>query len=85
VVRWWPPVYFETISNRWGYHHVVSSPHYPQSNEKVETAVQCMEKLHCMLAGQGDHWIKTNSIALLQYRNTPSRKDGLSPANTIPL
>ena len=67
----------------WGVSHKMSSPHYPQSNGKSESAVKSMKKL--ISASWTDRTVDRNTLsrALLQYRNTPCRKDGLSPAQKL--
>ena len=74
---------FADFATRWGFQHRVSSPRYPQSNGKVEATVKSMKKLlHTSWTGRSlDH--EKLCRALLQYRNTPSRKDGLSPAQKL--
>ena len=67
----------------WGVRHSRSSPHYPQSNGKVKATVKSMKKLiSAAWSGRSVNWNKL-SPALLQYRNTPSRKDGMSPAQKL--
>ena len=64
----------------WGVKHAVSSPHYPQSNEST---VKSMKNLiSAAWTGRSINW-DTLSRALLQYRNTPCRKDGRSPAQKL--
>ena len=74
---------FTDFANRWGFLHKVSSPRYPQSNGKVEATVKSMKKLiYASWTGRSlDH--DKLCRALLQYRNTPSRKDGLSPSHKL--
>ena len=63
--------------------HVTSSPHYPQSNGKAEATVKSMKKLiSAAWTGCSVNWDQL-SRALLQYRNTPCRTDGLSPAQKL--
>ena len=60
----------------WGVSHMCSSPHYPQSNGKVEATVKSMKKLISgAWMGHNVNWNKL-SRSLLQYRNTPCRMDG---------
>ena len=71
------------FSRTCGFRHITSSPTYPQSNGKAEAAVKSMKKL---IAGawterQIDH--SKLAWALLQYRNTPSQHDGMSPAQRL--
>ena len=50
--------------------HVTSSPTYPQSNGKVEAAVQ---KLKAITVMRRSRKARTDTyLALLEYRNTPS-------------
>ena len=74
---------FNNFAAQWGFKHQTSSPRYPQSNGKIEATVKSMKKL---LAASWDHrQLNEEKLcgALLQYRNTPSRKDGLSPAQKL--
>ena len=58
-------------------------PRYPQSNGKAESTVKSMKKLlHATWTGRSLDHDKLCRV-LLQYRNTPSRKDGLSPAQKL--
>jgi len=74
---------FQSFAAQWGFKHQTSSPHYPQSNGKAEAAVKSMKRiLRAVWNGRyldGDKLCK----ALLQYRNTPSLRDGLSPAQKL--
>ena len=56
---------------------------HPQSNEKVEALVKFMKKI-IRISWTGRS-LNHNKFcrALLQYRNTPSRRDGLSPAQKL--
>ena len=72
-----------TFLQDWGVSHKTSSPRYPQSNGKVEATVKSMKKLiSAAWTGSSTNWDRL-SRSLLQYRNTPSRKDGLSPAQKL--
>ena len=74
---------FNTFAAQWGFTHKMSSPRYPQSNGKAEATVKSMKRV---LAASWDHrQLNDNRLcrALLQYRNTPSRRDGLSPAQKL--
>ena len=67
----------------WGVTHQISSPHYLQSNGKAEAMVKSMKKLiSSAWTGCYVDWEKL-CCSLLQYCNTPSRKDGLSPAQKL--
>ena len=71
--------YFNDFASQWGFEHKTSSPHYSQSNGKIEATVKSMKKI--IASSWGNRSVKLNVMcrALLQYRNTPSRKDGQSP------
>ncbi len=74
---------FQDFSKAWGFQHVTSSPMYPQSNGKIEATVKSMKKL-IRASWTGTRLIEDRlARALLQYRNTPSRRDGLSPAQKL--
>ena len=74
---------FQAFATRWGFQHITSTPRYPQSNGKIEATVKSMKKL--IRTCWTGHSLETDRLAraLLQYRNTPSRKDGLSPAQKL--
>jgi len=74
---------FHTFAVQWGFTHQTSSPRYPQSNGKIEATVKSMKKI--LAASWDHHHLNDNKLcrALLQYRNTPSRRDGLSPAQKL--
>ena len=74
---------FQTFAKEWGFQHITSSPTYPQSNGKAESAVKSMKKI-IEGAWIRHHLDKDRLVrGLLQYRNTPSRRDGLSPAQKL--
>lgn len=62
---------FASFARTWGFDHVTSSPHYPQSNGEVERAVQTIKNL---MKKCDDEY-----LGLLMYRNTPLA-NGFSPA-----
>ena len=74
---------FQMFATQWGFTHQKSSPRYPQSNGKVEATVKSMKKI--LAASWNNRQLNDNKLcrALLQYHNTPSRKDGLSPAQKL--
>ncbi len=74
---------FQSLAEEWGIRHLPSSPHYPQSNGKAEAAVKSMKKI--IRGSWNGHQLDQNKLArsLLQYRNTPSRRDGTSPAQKL--
>ena len=63
---------FAQFSESYGFAHLTSSPHYPQSNGHAERAVKTVKKL---LKETSDQY-----LALLSYRSTPLPWCGLSPA-----
>ena len=74
---------FSEFATKWGFNYVTSTPRYPQSNGKAEATVKSMKKI-IRTAWEG--WRLDEDklcCALLQYRNTPSCKDGLSPAQKL--
>ena len=74
---------FRDFAKEWGFKHVMSTPTYPQSNGKVEAMVKSMKKLF------EASWVRSSldegrlARALLQYWNTPSWRDNLSPAQKL--
>ena len=74
---------FQEFAKQWGFSHKVSTPHYPQSNGKVEATVKSMKRI-IRISWNGQSLNQDKFCrALLQYRNTPSRKDSLSPAQKL--
>lgn len=67
---------FQEFARQWGFEHATSSP-------KAEATVKSMKKV-IQSAWQGRH-LDENKLtrALVQYRNTPSRKDGLFSAQKL--
>jgi len=63
---------FSEFAANYGFVHVTSSPHYPQSNGLAERAVKTVKKL---LKESTDQ-----CLALLSYWTTPLPWCGLSPA-----
>lgn len=72
-------VQFKQFEKDWGVEHVYSSPHYPQSNCKAESAVKIIKRIMRKSKESGnDPW-----LALLEYRNTPSEGMSTSPAQRM--
>ena len=71
---------FQRFLKEWKVIHKTSSPHYSQSNGKVEATVKSMKKL--IASSWTGRSVDVDKLcrALLQYRNTPSRRDNKSPA-----
>ena len=74
---------FHQFAQQWEFSHKVSTPHYPQSNGKVEATVKSMKKI--MRTSWNGRSLNHDKFcrALLQYRNTPSRRDGSSPVQKL--
>lgn len=70
---------FKTFSQKWEFDHRTSSPGYPQSNGKAESAVKTAKRLmqKASAAGQDPY------LALLDHRNTPSQGFNTSPAQRL--
>lgn len=65
---------FQNFAKKYGFRHVFSSPHYPQSNGQAESAVKIAKRL----LRQDDMF-----AALMEYRATPIEATGLSPAEML--
>ena len=63
------------FSSRYGFNHITTIPHYPQSNGFAERMVKTVKKL---LSGTSDMF-----MALLSYRATPLPWCNLSPAELL--
>ena len=74
---------FQSFAKQWGFRHYTSTPYYPQSNGKAEATVKSMKKIIRTAWNGRQLDEETLCQALLQYRNTPTRKDGLSPAQKL--
>ena len=74
---------FNQFSQQWGFLHKISSPYHPQSNGKIESTVKSMKKI--IYTAWNGRFLDHDKFcrALLQYRNTPSNKDRLSPAQKL--
>ena len=63
------------FAKQYGFNHITSSPHYPQSNGQAKRAIQTVKKL---LKQAADPW-----MALLNYRAAPLPWCSLSPAELL--
>ncbi|KAK7899105.1 hypothetical protein WMY93_019958 [Mugilogobius chulae] len=70
---------FANFSRKWEFTHKTSSPGYPQSNGKAESAVKTAKRLmrKAKLAGQDPY------LAILDHRNTPTQGLDTSPAQRL--
>ena len=67
----------------WGVKQILNSPRNPLSNRKVEATVKSMKNIiSSALTGRGVDEEKL-ARALLQYRNTQNKRDGLSPEQKL--
>ena len=70
---------FQQFATNYDVEHVTSSPHYPQSNGKVENAIKTAKSLlKKSKAARSDIY-----LALLEWRNTPSEGLQSSPAQRM--
>ncbi|XP_064475499.1 uncharacterized protein K02A2.6-like [Ornithodoros turicata] len=67
------------FANEWDFRHHTSSPHYPQSNGMVESAVKMAKKLITKALESG----REPQLAFLDYRNTPQQGTQMSPAQAF--
>ncbi len=75
---------FVSFLKQWKIHHVTSSAHYPQGNGRAELAVKTAKRLlQDNTASDGSLNCEKACKALLQYRNTPIKHIGLSPAQLL--
>nr|XP_027212148.1 uncharacterized protein K02A2.6-like [Penaeus vannamei] len=73
---------FRRFTERWGVHHLVTSPHYPQSNGHAEAAVKSVKYLILKTAPDGNIDCEAFDRGLLELRNTPTPA-GRSPAQIL--
>ncbi|VDI51087.1 Hypothetical predicted protein [Mytilus galloprovincialis] len=72
-------VEFRNFAKEWDFSHETSSPYYPQSNGKVEHAVQTAKSL----MRKGKHAHSDPFLAILDFRNTPTQGFETSPAQRL--
>ena len=70
---------FKTFARKWGFKTITSSPHYPQSNGKAESAVKSAK--HMLKKAKKDK--KDPFLAILNYRNTPTQGLDTSPVQRL--
>lgn len=73
---------FKDFTERWGVHHLVTSPHYHQSNGHAEAAVKSVKYLIMKTAPSGNIDTEEFARGLLELRNTPNHT-GKSPAQHL--
>ena len=77
-------VKFKQALRDYGVHHRVSTPHNPHANCRAELGVKTMKRIIRENVGS-DGNLRTPKFvkAMLQYKNTPDRDWGVSPAECI--
>jgi len=70
---------FQSFMKRWAVHHVISTPHYLQSNGHAEATVKSAKYLILKTAPSGNKDTVEFDRGLLELRNTPTAS-GRSPA-----
>ena len=70
---------FRALAQSYGFKHTRTSPHYPQSNGKAESAVKQVKKTLRMARASGNDFY----LALLNVRNTPKEGHNTSPAQRM--
>ena len=70
---------FAKFANEYGFHHITSSPKYPQSNGKVENAVKSAKRI--MKRARNSH--QDVYLSILDFRNTPTEGMQSSPAQRL--
>ncbi|KAL6455331.1 hypothetical protein MHYP_G00362250 [Metynnis hypsauchen] len=70
---------FRQFSQRWEFEHRTSSPGYPQSNGKAESAVKMAKRIMKKAKASG----RDPYLAILDHRNTPSQGLNTSPVQRL--
>ena len=70
---------FQTFARKWEFDHITSSPTYPQSNGKAESAVKTAK--HILIKAKADN--RDPYLALLDYRNSPTQGSATSPVQKL--
>ncbi|XP_045130248.1 uncharacterized protein LOC123515570 [Portunus trituberculatus] len=73
---------FQNFMERWGVHHIVTSPHYPQCNGHAEVAVKSVKHLILKTAPSGNIDTEEFARGLLELRNSPNYT-GRSPSQHL--
>lgn len=73
------PSAFNAFAREWQFGHRTSSPRYPQSNGRAENAVKTCKNLMKKAKADGGDPL----LALLDWRNTPTKRIGSSPAQRL--
>ena len=76
---------FPRLFQAMGFYTTNFSPHYSQSNGKAEATVKSKKRI--IAISWSTRTLNEDKLccAVLQYRNTPSHKDGLSPTQQTAL
>ena len=72
---------FAVFAKTWMFQHTTSSPYHPQSNGKAENAVKTVKRLFTKCQQSGHK--RSEFLALLDWRNTPTEGVGTSPAQRL--
>jgi len=68
-----------SFAKEWSFRHVTSSPRYPRSNGKAESAVKIAKSILTKCKADGSNvW-----LAILNWRNTPTESVGSSPSQRL--
>ena len=73
---------FKDFLHRWGVQHIMSTPHYPQSNGHAEAGVKTIKHFILKVAPSGNIDTEEFDKGLLEIRNTPNHT-GFSPAQIL--